>query len=204
MNKVRKCSHKDCDKDRMRRPNSTIYFKYCRDHEIAHVLSKHRSEKAKDKAGLERMRKNGKKTAQERFYQSTAWRWCSKYVLLKYADEDLNVRCSTSPHLVYRVTDKEIHAGHYHKADQHKATALEFKNIAPQNARDNTKLSGKPEVMAQWIEDTHGKGTLEWLNKKKNESYKLDAFELGSWATHYRTLFNQELKRRGIKNPWKR
>lgn len=200
----KKCSYTSCNLPRMKRPgNTSMYFKYCQKHQIESVLIKLEVEKMKDKAGLETMRKTGKKTGVERFYSSTAWKWCSKYVLLYYADEDLNVRCSTSPHLVYRVTDKEIHTGHYLKSDQHKAVALEFKNLFPQSYSDNRHFSGKPEIAKEWIEKTHGTGTVEWLETKKNETYHLDFGELEKWAKYYREHFNQLLIDRKIKNPWK-
>ena len=188
----------------MKKPgNNTLYFKYCQKHQIEAILSKIKDETIKDKQGLEIMRKTGKKTAVDRFYSSTAWKWCSRYVLLCYSDSDLNVRCSTSPHLVYRVTDKQIHCGHYIKADKHKAVALEFKNLFPQSYSDNVHFSGKPEIAKEWIEKTHGTGTVEWLETKKNETYHLDSSELDKWANHYRTLFNELLKTRKIKNPWR-
>ena len=139
----------------------------------------------------------------ERFYSSQAWYWCSKYVLLYYSDEDLNVRCSTSPHLIYRITDKAIHCGHYIKADQHKAVAFVFKNLFPQSYSDNVHFSGKPEIAKQWIEKTHGAGTVEMLEIMKNETYKLDATELDMWANYYKRKFNELLKTRGLINPWR-
>lgn len=202
--KAKKCSSKGCNEPRLKRPgNNSMYFKFCQKHQIAAVLIKLKTESDKLKAGLETMRKTGKKTSVERFYTSTAWRWCSRYVLLYYSDSDLNVRCSTSPHLIYRVTDKEIHCGHYIKSDQHKATAFEFKNLFPQSYSDNVHFSGKPEIAKEWIEKTHGPGTVEWLETKKNETYHLDSTELDKWAKYYRELFNQLLIDRKIKNPWK-
>ena len=194
----------DCDLPRMKRPgNTTIHFKFCQVHQIKHVLAKQKGAAAKDKAGLEKMRETKKKTPVERFYSSSAWRNCSRYVLLHYSDEDLMVRCSTSPHLIYHVTDKAIHCGHFHKADQHKATAFDFKNLCPQSYSDNVHFSGKPEIMAEWIEKTHGKGTIEYLDIRKNETLKLDKHELNLISKYYLNLFNNELEKRGIKSPWK-
>jgi hypothetical protein len=56
--------------------------------------------------------------------------------------------------------------------------------------------------MAEWIERTHGAGTVEWLNIEKNKTVKLDKYELDRISKHYLKLLNEELKRRGIKNPW--
>ncbi len=204
MRKVPKCNTKGCDESRLKKPgNNTLYFRYCAGHQIKAVLSKQEEERHKDIKGLEKMRQNPRKTPQERFYQSRAWLNCSRYVLLHYADDDLMVRCCTSPHLQYHITDKSIHCGHFHKSDQHKSVALEFKNLAPQSYSDNIHFSGKPEIMAQWIERTHGEGTLEWLDRKKNQSMKLDKYTLGKISKHYLKLFNAELERRGIESPWK-
>jgi len=146
-----------CTNERMKRPgNSTLFFKGCQDCEIKAKLSELRASVVKDKAELEKARETKKKTPQEKFYQLTAWRNCSRAILLHYADDDLMVQCCTSGRF-YRVNDPNLHLGHYHKADRHKATAFEFKNLAPQSASDNTKKGGLPEVMAEWIERVHGK-----------------------------------------------
>jgi hypothetical protein len=198
------CRHKGCEEPRMKKPgNSNLYFPFCQQHQIEAVLNKLNEQKQKDKEELAKARQTKKKTGVERFYSSTAWYWCSKYVLLYYSDEDLNVRCATSPHLHYRVNDKAIHCGHYIKADQHKAVAFEFKNLFPQSYSDNVHFSGKPEIAKIWIENTHGPGTVEWLERKKNETYHLDSTELNKWAEYYKAKFNDLLKQRGLKNPWK-
>lgn len=196
------CKYPGCEELPVNFPKSTIKRKYCKEHAILAVLSKARDEASKDKAGLEKMREERKKTPQQRFYQLTAWRNCSQYVLLHYADDDLMVECCTSGRF-YRVNDPNLHCGHYHKADRHKATAFEFKNLAPQSASDNTKKGGLPEVMAEWIERVHGPGTLEWLNIEKNKTLHLDKVTLNQISKRYLNLFNEELKRRGIDNPWK-
>jgi hypothetical protein len=204
MAKIPICKKLCCEISKLKKPgNNNLYFPFCTDHQIEAVLIKILSEQTKDKAGLDNMRKTKAKTPHERFYTSAAWRNCSHYVLLVYSDDSLMVRCATSPHLEYHITDKAIHCGHYHKSDQHKATALEFKNLAPQSYSDNVKFSGKPEIMKVWIEETHGKGTIEWLNRKKNETYKLDKYELNKWSKYYLKLFKAELERRNISDPWK-
>lgn len=203
--KVRKCSYKDCDLPRMKKPgNTTLYFKYCVDHQIKETRNKLKAEEERNKIELEKIRKQKNKTSTDRFYNSTAWYWCSHYVLLYYADEDLMVRCATSPHLVYHVTDRNIHCGHYFKADRHKATAFMFENLFPQSFTDNVHFSGKPEAAKEWIELTHGEGTIEMLEKKKNETYKLDSYELDKWAKYYKKKFKGLLKERNIKNPWRK
>ena len=204
MKKIPICKIHDCNEPKWKKPgNTTLYYKHCMDHEIEANLTKIRDERAKDRRGLEKMRESKRKTPTERFYTSAAWRNCSHYVLLIYSDDSLMVRCSTSPHLEYHVTDKAIHCGHFHKADAHKAVSLEFKNLCPQSYSDNIHFSGKPEVMAEWIEKTHGKGTLEWLDIEKNKTLKLDKYTLDKISKHYLKLFKAELKRRNIEDPWK-
>ncbi|HEY5590659.1 MAG TPA: hypothetical protein VIK55_06535 [Paludibacter sp.] len=207
-NKSNICKWKEetCTEERVRYPGKSILSPFCLYHlrchqAISHVYKK-RIEIAKDKAELEKARISKKNTPQEKFYQLTAWKNCSKAVLLHYADEDLMVQCCTSGRF-YKVNDSDLHCGHYHKSDRHKSTAFEFKNLAPQSASDNTKKGGLPEVMAEWIERTHGVGTLEWLNIEKNKTLHLDKITLEHISKFYLNMLNEELKRRNIKNPWK-
>ena len=137
---------------------------------------------------------------QKDFYNTSAWKYCSRYVLLYYSVDGV-VQCSTSPELSYRLPNKNIQCGHYFKSDAHKSLAFEFKNLAPQSYRDNKYFSGKPEIMKNWIEKTHGKGTLKYLEIKKNAAYKLDKSELDFWREYYKKLFNELVKIKG--NPWK-
>lgn len=141
----------------------------------------------------------------ERFYKSQAWKYCSRYVLLYYADQDGYVKCCTSG-LEYKVNDANMHCGHFIKVfdsnSTNYSTAFEFKNLGPQCSRDNTKLGGRPEVMSKWIDHMHGEGTSKWLEQEKHKAYKLDLTELEYWAKHYRELFNELVKEKG--NPWKR
>lgn len=136
------------------------------------------------------------------FYQSSAWKYCSKYVLLFYSDSEGYVECSTSG-LRYQLPNKNIQAGHYFKATDHAGTAFDFKNLAPQSYRDNFYYSGKPEVMKEWLIKTHGQDIIEYLTRSKNEAYKLDDTEFEKWKEHYKKLFNELVKKKGF-NPWKK
>ena len=201
---VRKCFTPGCENQRAKKPgNNMLYYRDCIEHTIERYKEKKEAIDNKNAIALDKMAKTGKKTPVQKFYASSAWRNCSHYVLLHYSDDNLMVRCSTSPHLEYHVTDKAIHCGHYHKANEHKAVAFEFKNLCPQSLTDNVYHSGKPEQMAEWIEETHGEGTLEWLDIEKNKTLKLDKYELERISKYYLNLLNEELKRRNIKNPWR-
>lgn len=134
------------------------------------------------------------------FYKSMAWLYCSRYVLLYYSVDGM-VQCSTSPHRWYPLNDRRIHCGHYIKVDQFKATAFEFKNLAPQSYTDNIMFSGKPEIMAEWLKKQHGNDVIEWLNIQKHKICHLSKSEYEYWAEHYKKLFCELVKEKGI-NPW--
>ena len=128
--------------------------------------------------------------------------------MLYYANENLEVRCSTNPPVCYKITDKRICVGHYVKVfDANRSnysTAFDFRNVAPQSVEQNIYHGGNEESMAKWIEKTHGEGTCDELNKNKHLPHKLDKFELNLVSKHYLKLFKELLKQRGIENPWKK
>lgn len=196
-----------CDKERVYFPRSTVRKKYCEDHAIAASLIATREETKKAKDDLEKVRQESKfRLTKDRFYKTSAWKNFSHYVLLYYANTDLEVVCSTDPRLWYQVNDPNIVVGHYLKVfdgnSSNFSTAFEFRNVAPQSRKEND-LGGNMEAMAQWIEDVHGFGTVEELKKIRRTPLKLDKYTLDQISKKYLDLFNEELKRRGIKSPWK-
>ena len=206
--KVKKCSSPDCTEERMKRPgNTSMYFPFCQDHQISAVLSKLKAKRLNDKANLIKAKETIKKgTPRKRFYTSTAWKHFSQYVLLYYADENLEVRCSTNPSLIYKITDKRICVGHFIKVfdsnSSNYSTAFLFVNVAPQSTQEN--LRGGNEIeMSKWIEKTHGEGTVAFLNDEKHKPFKLDKYTLDEIAKKYLNLKNELLTIRQIKNPWK-
>lgn len=209
MTKPKLCKWEEelCLEERVKYPGKSILAPFCQYHlAISHVYKK-REEAIKDKEELEKARETSKKRlTKDGFYQLTAWKHFSHYVLLHYANEDLDVCCSTNPNLIYHITDSNICVGHYLKVfDQNStnyATAFEFKNVGPQS-RSQNENGGNMEEMAKWIERTHGEGTIEELKAIKRKPFKLDKYTLDKIAKHYLNLFNEELKRRGISNPWK-
>jgi hypothetical protein len=208
MSKPPLCQWPDgCNKETVFFPRSTIRKKYCEDHAIAAVLIASRKEVEKDKADLERVRQESKKRLSvNQFYKTRAWLNFSHYVLLYYANDDLEVVCSTNPRLWYRINDPNICVGHYLKVfdanSTNFSTAFEFRNVGPQSRKENDR-GGNMEAMAHWIEDTHGVGTVEELKQIRRKPLKLDKYTLDQIAKTYLALFNEELKRRGIKDPWK-
>jgi len=194
---------------RMKRPgNTTMYFPLCMDCQIAANLNKHRQEVEQDKAELEKVRLEVKKsTPREQFYSSAAWKWFSRYILLLYSDENFMVRCSTNPQLEYKITDRLICGGHFVKVFEanstNYSTALDFRNVLPQSDQENRYNNGNEIEMEKAINRIHGEGTSDLLKQKKHESFKLDKYELDLVANKYRLLFKEELIRRGKTNPWK-
>lgn len=210
MQKPKKCSFAGCDRPRMKQPgNTTLYFKYCEEHQIEYVLNKQREQKKKDKEDLEKARSEiKKKTPRQIFYSSTAWKWFSHYVLLFYADDDLTVSCCTSPTLRYKITDRNICVGHYQKVfdanSSNYSTAFEFKDVAPQSVYDNVHFGGKPEIMKIWIDKTHGEGTSKEMERLRKQSFKLDKYEYDRLAEHWKAKYKELLIQRQITDPWKK
>jgi len=204
----KKCSSSGCEELRMKRPgNVNLYFKFCQHHQIRAVISKLDAESAKYKEGLDKARETIKKgTPRQNFYRSTAWKHFSQYVLLFYADENLEVRCSTNPNLIYKITDKRICVGHFIKVfdanSSNYSTAFLFTNVGPQSTQEN--LNGGNEIaMSKWIEKTHGEGTVEFLNNEKHKPFKLDKYTLDEIAKKYLNMKNELFKEKNLKNPWK-
>jgi hypothetical protein len=135
---------------------------------------------------------------QQDFYNSAAWRYCAKYVLLYYSVDGM-VQCSTSGRW-YHLPDRNIVCGHYYHSDQHRSVCLEFNNLGPQSYSENRYFSGRPEVMRQWLIKQHGLKAIELLDIKKNNAMKLDKFTLDYYKDYYKNLFNELVKVKG--NPW--
>lgn len=205
--KLCKWEQEPCTEERTCYPGKSIRAPYCQYHLALSHIYKKRAEATKDKEELDKARKTLKKgTPRKQFYSSTAWKHFSQYVLLKYADENLVVRCSTNPSLEYRITDKRICVGHFIKVfdgnSSNYSTAFLFINVGPQSTQENNN-GGNELEMSKWIEKTHGAGTVAFLNNEKHKPLKLDKYTLDQIAKTYLALKNEELKRRGINNPWK-
>ena len=134
------------------------------------------------------------------FYKSTAWRYLSRYVLLKFSD-GLISRCCTCGNPI-QINHSSAHCGHFIKVTDSWAVALEIENTGPQCARCNTHQSGKPYEFSEWIKKTYGNHELDRLNIKKHNFCKLDKLTLGIMGHHFKKLFQSEVEKKG--NPWKK
>ena len=136
---------------------------------------------------------------QKDFYNTSAWKYFSRYILLYYSNNNV-VQCSTCGKW-YILPNKYIHCGHLYKSDKNRGIALDFHNAAPQCYRCNVYFSGQPDKMRDWLIKKHGIENMDRLIVRKNIAKKLDKFELDVYKEHYKTLFNELVRKK--KNPWK-
>lgn len=161
------------------------------------LKAKKEVKKEKNKKWKEKKFKH--KTNKERFYGSTAWRYCSKYVLLLYADSSYEVDCCTCGTPLY-IANKNCVCGHYLKATDHNSIAFEIKGMLPQCDSCNNH-GGRPEIMAEKLKEVHGDDVIDYLVLKSHEELKLDMYEYDQMRIKFRKLFNELAKEKG--NPWK-
>lgn len=142
------------------------------------------------------------------FYKTTAWKWLSRLVLVTYADNEGYVACSTSPHRIYHVTSRSMHAGHYIKVrdsnSTNYATALNFYNIAPQSHHDNIYGGGCQDVMRGWLVKKYGENKVLELERMKRIPFKLSKSVLDELSDKYRKEYKELLKKRNMVDPWKK
>ena len=191
-----------CDKTRMPDPTREGKFKpYCEDHAILAVLRQLEDQRVQTTAELEKARQDRKDEAKKGYHNQT-WKLVSRFICLKYADDNLWVHCATNPELKYKVNDKRLQTGHYIRSDKYPALKFEFTNLAPQSLQENKHFAGNQEAMAQWIERTHGEGTVTKLEDRMNDP-ELTMEQIREVHNKYKDLLKNEMLRRGISDPWR-
>lgn len=133
-------------------------------------------------------------------YQSTAWKYFSRYVLLFYSD-GLYAKCFTSGEIL-QINTANCHCGHLIKTSDSFATAFEFTNVGVQSLRDNRYFSGRPDMMYKKLVEIHGQKAIDLLYIRKNNICHLDKFTLTCIADEWKSKFNELAKTKG--NPWKK
>ena len=205
MKKAPKCKKQDCNEPKMKRPgNTNLHFPFCQDHQIEANLSKVRADMVKDKQGLEKMRKTTskrKKTAKQ-VAQDRADEWFSKHIRLKYSYEVSGVikcKCYTcgKEHNIL-----EVENGHF-QSRRHKLTRYHLNNARPQDPYCNKYLHGNVEVFESNLILEVGKEEVENVKELARQTGEDTEMFYREMSDKYRTLFNSELKRLDIKNPWK-
>ena len=145
------------------------------------------------------------------FYNLTAWKWFSRYVLLyhsKVVSKNLCMaQCSTSGQWI-DITDKEMQCGHFIKVFEgggstNFSVAFEFKNVLPQRAYDNRKMSGRQDVMSESLKSKFGNDVIDYLMFKKKGTCKLDKIYLQEITDKYKMKFKKLCEERNIIDPWK-
>lgn len=142
------------------------------------------------------------------FYNSTAWRWFSRYIMLsnaKYVNGEYKLNCFTCDRAM-TIPNRNAQAGHYVKvftsgAGSNLATAFEEKNIHPQCYDCNHNQRGAEVVMAFKIDQKYGKGVAQGLKDRAKVFKKLDRVDLKEIGKTYREKFKELAKVKG--DPWK-
>ncbi|WP_159523745.1 recombination protein NinG [Sunxiuqinia indica] len=148
-----------------------------------------------------------KKAPKFNLYQTTAWKWFSRYVLLYYADKNAVAICATSGRRM-SINSKQCHAGHYIKVNDmnstNYSTAFDFRNVAPQYYRDNHYGGGRMDRMREHLVGKHGEDAIKELEAKRHQAFHLDKATLDQIAAEYKAKFKQLLIDREMQNPWEK
>jgi hypothetical protein len=201
----KKCSFSGCDLPRMKRPgNTTMFFKFCQQHQIEAVLSKFKAEADKDKAGLEIMKQRGSGKAKSDNSKALklADDWFSKFIRLNHSFE-LNgiqqAKCFTCENIRPII---ELDCGHFEKR-QYMATRHQPDNARPQCTSCNQWKKGQYEIFEQNLCTEISKSEVENLKQLAKSTFHCSTDYLRGVAKIYKAKFNELLKQRGIKSPWK-
>lgn len=198
--KNKTCKHRGCNEPCAKKPgNNIFYFDQCISHVVQSAMKISKATKKKAKIDLFKLNKTT-------FYQSAAWTNFRKYVLLFYANDDLEVRCSTNPRLVYTLPDRRIHVGHWIKVfdanSTNFSTALNFFNVAPQSHQENRYNSGNMAAMEAFLRKTHGDEAIDELLQIKNQPLRLDKYELDRISKIYLQKRRDLVLARGLIDPY--
>jgi hypothetical protein len=108
--------------------------------------------------------------------------WFSRYVRLRYADNEGFVHCFTSGK---KMRWQRAQCGHY-ISRKHFATRWLPDNCRPQSEYDNCNLSGNLEVFKKKLEEEKS-GITEWLLEQSREVVKPTRDELKEMIIDFRT-----------------
>lgn len=151
------------------------------------------------------LKKKKSLSAHQRFYQSTAWKWFSRYIKLKHSDHYGACQCATCSKII-SITDGNTAAGHcirvFEGNNTYMATALDERNVQPQCYQCNRYYGGRPEIMRNKIDSIHGPGTYTELLAKSKQFKKYTDTELKEIATKYRKLVYELLEQKRHLSKW--
>jgi len=115
--------------------------------------------------------------------KANAWRWCSKYIRLKWADSNgyaSCVTCGVTKHW------KELDAGHFIPKSRGNAIYFEEDNLAPQCDSCNRFHGGKDHMFTLWMLDWYGRERVEELEHQAQTTVKYTAADYDAMADDYR------------------
>jgi hypothetical protein len=98
----------------------------------------------------------------------------SKYIRLRFADENGIVKCFTSGKIMHW---KQSQAGHF-ISRRHLATRWDEVNVQVQSVAENVFNQGNAPAFAEKIKEVYGPEALEELHRKKSNKWKPSKFEL--------------------------
>jgi hypothetical protein len=209
LSRTKECQSEGCHSLRMKRPgNSSLYFKFCESHQISFVLKQRKEMMAKDKEGLEVMRKRLKENKSTRTPKQVAMRKAddifSKYVRLNhsYADKDGDLfcfcyTCKKEHHII------DIENGHF-LSRQYKTTRYNEDNCRPQCTHCNCYKHGEHEKFEAILINEIGIDRLESLKVLGKEDGE-DTIEFYEGIfNEYSAKFKELVNKRQIESPWKR
>ena len=114
--------------------------------------------------GLFEMRERTKKQV-----KANSWKYFSKYIRLKDADNNGYVKCVTCGSIKFW---KEMQSGHY----MHNKCDYDDRNVHPQCIKCNKWLSGNGIEYERYMRNTYTENEIDMLRLKANKTGKKDIY----------------------------
>jgi len=123
-----------------------------------------------------------------------AWDWLSKYIRMKFADEQGYVSCVTCG-LTRKW--KDMQAGHFVARAQGNATYLLEENVHPQCYRCNMNLGGNGPEYTPYMVSMYGQEGVDELRRLSKTTRKFNVAELLEMADYFKYLAKEQAQRLG-------
>jgi hypothetical protein len=115
------------------------------------------------------------------------WSWCSKYIRLKYADNNGYVACYTCGTVMYWQSGNQMQAGHGF-GGRGNSILFEEKILRPQCYSCNICKKGNYDVFHTKLEKQYGYGFLQKMLKQKNTTKQFTIQELTRKRNKFKKL----------------
>ena len=137
--------------------------------------------------------KTTKKARSLKSLDAALWRWFSRYIRLRDADENGICRCVTCGRPHYW---KDIDAGHFITRN-HSGTKYDERNVNAQCKYCNCHCKGEQYKHQVAIDKKCGAGTAQTLSDLGGVRVKLDRLWYESMIEHYKAMANELMKKKG-------